>query len=154
MSCAEVEIVRRLRATRRWRAGWISPYTGDPPLRWARWTWSVSDAAAAIPEPNSRFREWLLERGTSAGTPDVVATNGADLVVIECKRQPMGGSKDTPRLTQTGWLAEVLAPRRALLADDDFLVAYWERTPAPRTPPRVPPELEPTRRYPKGRPLA
>src|SRR5687767_13052478 len=42
MSCAEIEIVRRLK--RPWRVGWISPYSGDPPTRWARWTWSKAQA--------------------------------------------------------------------------------------------------------------
>lgn len=152
MSCAEIEIVRRLRSSG-WCAGWISPYSGDPPIRWARWTWTQADAAAVVPPGYARFRGWLEAQPTSDGIPDVVATNGVVLVVIECKRQPIQGSRDTPRSSQTRWVSAVLAGRRPLLPDSCFVVAYWERRPAPRTPPRVPPELEPTRKYPAGRPL-
>ena len=140
MSCAEIEIVRRLKQP--WRAGWISPYSGDPPTRWAQWTWSKAQAVSVIPDAYSRFRDWLEAQPRSDGMPDVIATNGADLVLLECKRQPIMTSRDTARPSQTGWIHEVLGGRRPLLSDMNFVVAYWVRLPAPTTPPRVPPEAD------------
>lgn len=144
MSCAEIEIARRLRSAG-WMAGWISPYSGDPPARWRRWTWTIADAVTHVPDEFGAFRDWLANRARAGGTPDVIAINGRDLVTIECKRH---GSTDKARTTQVAWAKDV---RRAL-GPDHFLVAEWYRLPAPSSAPKVLPWDEPTAAYPTGRP--
>jgi hypothetical protein len=151
MSCVEVEITKRLRATG-WSGGWLNTYGGDPPQRWLEWTVTSAELARLLPAERAPLARWLeSDVTTSAGFPDVFVVRGLDLLAIECKRHGAAGEwSDSVRATQTNWSWRVIGDQ-ALLAPDELVVVWWSRRPAPADPPAVPSDREPTRKYPAGR---
>lgn len=149
ISCAEVEITKRLRRSG-WRGGWINTYGGDPPTRWLRWTTTVADVVGRLPRHRTAFGAWLTERiatrAGSAGIPDLVVVRGDAVLVLECKRQRDADSRgDAPKVSQVHWATAVVRDL-GLLDPAEFAVIWWTRAPAPRTSPAVRPEDEPTQR--------
>jgi len=149
MSCVEIEIARRLAATG-WSGGWLNTYGGDPPSSWLSWARTPGETASLMPVSRRPLAQWLVEGtvGRVGGLPDVVAVRGDTVIALECKRA--GG--DRPKPTQIAWLRSAIV-ERAVLHGDDFAVVSWARAPAPVDAPTVPPHLEPTRKYPHGRPI-
>lgn len=151
MSCAEVEIVKRLRAAG-WTGGWVNTYGGDPPLRWLDCMTTPAAIGKGLPPRREALAKWLRVAGVAAGSPDIFVVRGNDLLAIECKRRGAPGAwSDSVRATQTAWVGEVITARR-LLEPDELVVVWWSREAAPSEAPTLPPEREPTRKYPDGRP--
>lgn len=152
MSCAEIEVTKRLRSDG-WRGGWINTYGGDPPRRWAAWTVTPGELARLLPRGREALATWLrAHERDSAGIPDVVMVRDSEVLAIECKRSGQDGSfKDIVRNTQTAWARQVIGPE-SILRPDEFVVLWWTRSPAPIEPPAVLPGAEPTAKYPEGRP--
>jgi hypothetical protein len=99
MSCIEVEVVRLLRA--RWQAGWVQGF----PCGSRRWEDSIW---RTLPDPahelNKRVQAARGRTRTSSfsGHPDVVVTDGHDVLYIECKVE------DSLKESQIDWFGRAL----------------------------------------------
>ncbi len=116
LSCAEVEIVKRLRAAG-WGAAWVQSF------KCGRQTWGsyIADLAD-LPE---RVRSVQRFAGEAGGHPDVLAWSGDRVIAIESK-----GPSDALKHSQIEWFARSL---EAGIRPDDIGVVEWRAKPS--TPP-------------------
>lgn len=112
LSCAEVEIVKRLR-----RAGWEAAWFQAFKCGRRRWSAYIADAVDLPPAVQHVQRH----AGGSAGHPDVIAWRGERVVAIESK-----GPGDRLKDSQIQWFARA---RDIGVRLDDMAVVEWRVTP-------------------------
>jgi hypothetical protein len=108
LSCAEVEIVKRLRGAG-WDAWWVQAFRCGR----ARWSTYIRD----VPNFPESVRRIQLNAGEGAGHPDVIAWSGERVVAIESK-----SPTDKLRASQVSWFAAAL---NAGIAASDIGVVEW-----------------------------
>jgi hypothetical protein len=108
LSCAEVEIVKRLR-----RAGWDAAWFQAFKCGRRRWSGYILDA----PEYPASVRRVQRIAGSGAGHPDVIGWSDDRVIAIESK-SPTDRLKDS----QVDWFR---AARSAGVADHDTAVVEW-----------------------------
>ena len=116
LSCAEVEIVKRLRAGG-WDAWWVQAFRCGR----ARWHAFISDGA----ELSDAVRHLQATAGSGVGHPDVIAWRDDRVVAIESK-----GPGDALRPSQIEWFSRAL---EAGILPSDIGVVEWRVDVAPRT---------------------
>ena len=94
LSCAEVEIVKRLRSAG-WRSAWVQSW------RCGRRTWG--DYIADLKDLPKAVRDLQAAAGSAGGHPDVLAWSEDRVVAIESK-----GVGDTLKASQVLWFARAL----------------------------------------------
>lgn len=99
MSCIEVEVVRLLRA--RWQAGWVQGFPCGS-RRWADSIWKTLPTAADELNKLVQAARGLTRTKTFSGHPDVVVTDGHEVVYIECKVE------DSLTASQIDWFGRAL----------------------------------------------
>jgi hypothetical protein len=112
MSCAEVEIVKRLRRAE-WDAWWVQAF----PCGRARWTSFIGD----VTRLTAAIRDVQLVAGAGRGHPDVIASRQRRVIAIECKSRG-----DRLRPGQIEWFTRALA---AGIRPGDVGVVEWTPTP-------------------------
>jgi hypothetical protein len=108
LSCAEVEIVKRLRGIG-WDAAWVQAFKCGR-LRWSAYIRDVPDFPDAV-------RRIQAAAGSGGGHPDVIAWKGDRVVAIESK-----GPGDQLRASQIEWFQRA---RRAGMAPGDLAMVEW-----------------------------
>jgi hypothetical protein len=111
LSCAEVEIVKRLRKAG-WDAWWVQAFKCGR----ARWSAYIRD----VPNFPDVVRRIQLSAGEGVGHPDVIAWSGDRVVAIESK-----SPTDKLRESQIAWFAAAL---EAGVASSDIGVVEWRVT--------------------------
>jgi hypothetical protein len=126
MSCAEIEVVRRVRS-REWTAGWLATCGRrndewrDLMLRVRTPKTSVLPPVRLTPKPIGT----ILEAGGRSGFPDVVAWREPTRpIFVELKGPGDGGENQVP------WLRSVWG--RGLMSHSDFLLLQWSFRPEVR----------------------
>ena len=108
LSCAEVEIVKRLRAAG-WEAAWVQAFRCGRQT-WARYIRDWPDFPATVLRIPG-------EAGHQGGHPDVIAWLGQRVIAIESK-----GPGDALKPSQVEWFAKAL---RAGIAPGDIGLVEW-----------------------------
>ena len=108
LSCAEVEIVKRLRRIG-WDAAWVQAFKCGR----RRWSAYIRD----IPDFPDAVRRIQAAAGSAGGHPDVIAWKGDHVVAIESK-----GPGDQLKVSQIEWFQRA---RQAGMAPGDLAVVEW-----------------------------
>lgn len=116
LSCAEVEIVKRLR-----RAGWEAAWFQAFKCGRRRWTPYIADVVELPPAVQRVQRH----AGASGGHPDVIAWRAERVVAIESK-----GPADRLKAPQIQWFGRA---REVGMRREDMAVVEWRAAPASRT---------------------
>lgn len=113
LSCAEVEIVKRLRAAH-WEGGWRNTFGGCGRARWGDFMIGADDLPARAADLVTGVRARL---GRSGGVPDVIAWRRREVVFVESKSPSDNTGK------QREWVAAAL---ELGLARDAFALVKWK----------------------------
>ena len=112
LSCAEVEIAKRLQV-HRWDGGWFNTFGGCGRRRWGDFMIGRNDILPATSRLIERVR---AELGAAGGVPDVIAWRRKEIIYIESK----GPGDNTNK--QREWLAAAL---RLGLDPRSFALVRW-----------------------------
>jgi hypothetical protein len=113
LSCAEVEITKRLRCAG-WTAGWFNSFGSCGRGRWGKYMIALSDLPAGAATLIALVRS---RTGRTGGVPDVIGWRGKDIVFVESKSPTDSATK------QREWLRVAFA---AGLTADQFAIVKWQ----------------------------